>query len=364
MRILSIRELDEAAVRELGLDSDALDLTSPEALAAYLRYTASFLAPCPPNKLVQTTLRSLRGIREREDGLQEEVVDALDAIVAHGDLIEQQTVSADDASQGTLLYLAPPAFVRRSSGIFLLLGVAPEGTHPIPVDTELRIDHVKHVRRLTGSDGRGPLIDQDHLANRLTDSGLIELKADYWMRAPQAQEAKQLLAKLDAALDSAEPSPEVPGLSIIKPKRSVRYYRGRWGSPSSESGRFVGRRQRAYGADIWCYIELQDGNPRRLVDLPIEPAKWRGCDEAWHLQAAIDATLGYPQLFRVRQGTNTMTAIDLFSPIPSWAQRRWDAVGEPTLPSGCLLTYLFDSREIDEELRFAQDRLWLSKTTG
>src|SRR5207245_9270539 len=52
--------------------------------------------------------------------------------------------------------------------------------------------------------------------------------------------------------------------------------------------------------------------------------------------------------------------VDCFSPVPMWARRRWDAVGEPVASSGCLFSYKFTEREISEELAFARDRLWLT----
>jgi hypothetical protein len=52
----------------------------------------------------------------------------------------------------------------------------------------------------------------------------------------------------------------------------------------------------------------------------------------------------------------------VFSPVPMWARRRWDAVGEPVTLSGCVFAYRFGAAELEEEARFARDVLWLAET--
>jgi hypothetical protein len=42
-----------------------------------------------------------------------------------------------------------------------------------------------------------------------------------------------------------------------------------------------------------------------------------------------------------------------------WAKRRWDAIGEAIPAAGCLFSYRINESELEEELRFAQDALWL-----
>jgi hypothetical protein len=70
------------------------------------------------------------------------------------------------------------------------------------------------------------------------------------------------------------------------------------------------------------------GEVKWFVDMPLLETRWRGCDEAWHLQQAIDSSLGHPQLYARRKGTAKETVVvDLFSPVPNWARRRWDYAG-------------------------------------
>jgi hypothetical protein len=98
-----------------------------------------------------------------------------------------------------------------------------------------------------------------------------------------------------------------------------------------------------------------------MIDLPRPGISWRGCDEAWHLQMAIDAERGARQRFRVSSGAADSIVLEFFSPVPAWARRRWDAIGEPVPLNGCLFAYRIGRRELDEERRFARDALWLEE---
>ena len=53
--------------------------------------------------------------------------------------------------------------------------------------------------------------------------------------------------------------------------------------------------------------------------------------------------------------------MDLFSPAPTWATRRWDAVGLRTMPNSSLMSYIFPETQIDVECSFAAERMWLKR---
>ena len=58
----------------------------------------------------------------------------------------------------------------------------------------------------------------------------------------------------------------------------------------------------------------------------------------------------------------TDTAVlKFFSPVPMWARRRWDMFGEVVTSKGSLFAYRFDRAELDEEIQFAMERMWLSR---
>jgi len=351
MRRLSIGEVHEQKIAELGLDPSALDLTSIESIAGALRRTASFLCPCTAPTLVRGVIQPLRGLVDDFEATKAIVEDTLDAMISHGDILEHRDIEESQTNKNSaLLYTAPPSFVARKSGKVMLLGIVSDQLSALPDDLQARIEYLNHLRWISPN-------PSEDLRNELLQLGLIELQN--WLRMPPFETTEQHVLKIDHFLDSAQPSRDVPGLLLLDSERPVHYYPSRWVGPRNQSGRFVARRNQAYGAQLWCYVKMLNGNPERLIDFPIAGSRWRGCDEAWRLQIALDAKRGNPQCFKIRQGPNNTCVIEFFSPIPMWARRRWDAVGVPLLKPGCLFAYRINSSEVEEELRFAREKLWL-----
>ena len=97
-------------------------------------------------------------------------------------------------------------------------------------------------------------------------------------------------------------------------------------------------------------------------DLPRFEKQWNAFDEARHLLQALDAVAGQPQIFSIRRDRHMRTAnIDLFSPVPTWATRKWDAVGARAIAKAALLSYVFVETDVDSESRFAVERMWLKQ---
>lgn len=354
MRRLTPSELHALKVAELALDPSAVDLTSVEGLAGALRRAASFLCPCTAATLTRAVVRPLRGLTDDLEATKASVEEILEAVIAHGDILEQRDVDENaSGSAAALLYAAPPSFVVRGSGTVILLGIAADQLSPLPDDLDGRIEYVHHVRHLKPAQG-------EDLRHELRQLGLIDLSYEKWLNAPPTETAEQHVLRLNALLDAAQPSRDIPGLLLMDPERPVRYYRGRWVDVRSHSGRFVARRAQAYGAHLWCYVQLRAGNPERMTDFPVVNSRWRGCDEAWRLQMALDAQRGEPQRFRVRTSQVNTRVIEFFSPVPMWARRRWDAIGEPVSSSGCLFAYRIADAEVEEELYFIRTALWLA----
>ena len=166
----------------------------------------------------------------------------------------------------------------------------------------------------------------------LVQLGLINISYDRWLQAPEEETPTQHLSSVwIGLLDGVQAIARRPWtIRYWTLTARSRYYRGRWTEAQApRSGRFVARRSQAYGANLWCYIELRDGNPEKLIDLPLAGSRWRGSDEAWRLQMAIDAQRGEAQRFRVRPGPEGTQVIQFFSPVPMWATaqvgRRWPA---------------------------------------
>lgn len=354
LEIVDRTTLKAEVVQALGVGSSRTTLSSVEAVAASIRRAAGFLCPCPPAALRWAVLETYRGLIDAEDQIPDRVEETLGALVAYGDLLELDVQEDEAASRGRMLSLAAPAFVPLTKGTVLLVGLVPDSVSVLPAGLESRVEHVRHQRRLSVRPG-------EDLRSELRQFGLMEMSSGIWMKAPDRELPVDHKTRLDRLLDRAPRAGEISGLSVLEPSSSVGYYRARWTSPGSRTGRFVARRPRAYGSEVWCYVELIDGNPHRLLDLPVSGSRDRGCDEAWRLQAAVDAVRGAPQRFKINESQNGWT-LDLFSPVPMWAQRRWDCIGEPVSSSrGALCSYLIDAGNVADEVQFATDQLWLAE---
>ena len=352
MRLVSAKDVEAVTVSRLGFDVDSADLLTPEVLAALIRKTASFECPCPPAILAKSVSRLLEPIC-LDDTLKDAVRGTINSVISYGDLIESR--ESTDTSSNFLLYLAAPSFLQVSESLFLLFGVTPDGEDMTPPDLRQKVEPVMYSRRLA-------VQDPNDCRDTLLQAGFESLKLDSWLRCPSRRPASELIALYDDALLKSG-SPGVPeDVILIDPSRPVSYYKGRWTKLKKQTGRFIGRRSQTYGAQLWCYLEVSNGLVTRLLDFPLFETHWRAFDEAWHLLQAMDAVSSQPQGFRIRKASQKeMAAMDLFSPVPTWATRRWDAVGLRTMPNSSLMTYIFPEKQIDDECRFAAERMWLRR---
>jgi hypothetical protein len=352
MKRLMPPQVHVRALEQLNLNPTGYTLESPEAIAAALRRAAGLLCPCASGTLARAVTEPLRGLLSKSDEFDHAVDEVIEALIAYGDLVEVRRATESRGSVATLLYPLPPAFTWRNSGTALLSGVVCDHLSALPDRLERRVTHASHVRRLTAQSGEA-------LREELQQLGFLEIPFDQWLRTPRLQSAGECLTHFDGLLDKASPSGAIPGLLLLDSARPVTYYNGRWTEVRRHSGRYLARRPQAYGSPLWCYVQLDNGAPRQLVDLPTAGSNWRGCDEAWRLQMAIDAQRHHPQKFRIRPGSRGHARLDLFSPIPQWAQRRWDAIGNRVDAAGCLFTYEFSDSELPEEVFFCRTELWL-----
>lgn len=356
VELVTREDVNSRCAQALGLDSQSLDLSAPEAVAAALRRAASFLCPTTAGRLIGAVEEAFAPVVDATSAeLKVLTGDVLEALVGYGDLLELEVVLDESAVARTQLYLAPPSFVRRASGLFLLFGVRPEASPLVGEELLPLIESERHVRKLRSDapmDARALLLEY----------GLRELPDSTWLKSPKEAQATEVRLRFDSLLARAGPSGDIQGVTVLDPGSSVRFYNGRWRSPSSrDNGNFVARRPQAYGAHVWCYGEFQRGVVVRAIDLPIpESGLTRGCDAAWYLQAAIDAAAGHPQVLKIRKSCALKRAtFELFSPPPSWLQRRWDTLGTPVKARGALVAYVMEEREIAEEKEFASRMLWL-----
>ena len=354
VRALSRAQVVERNLRELGLPSDSANLSSSEALACSLRRAAGIYCPTSRGALRNAVIEPLEGLVADSEPLAERADEVLEALIAHGDLLELTEVTSLGGPPRSLLYAAPPAFVVRQSGAVLLLGVADEQVSLLPSRLQRLVEHHGHVRIL-------PASASDDLGLRLGDLGFIQLSERAWLDPPAPISAQGFVDRFDLALQQEPEAGPIDGLTVIDPGRDPRYYRGRWTEAASVPGHVVGRRPQRFGSDLWCYVANVEGQRQRFLDLPLGHTRYRACDEAWRLQAALDAVNGTPQRLRIRPGPGSKWVFDVFSPLPMWLVRRWEAVGNQAQRSpGALLSYAFEGEDVDEEVGFARDTMWLA----
>jgi hypothetical protein len=349
---ISSGEVATEAVDSLGLDAAAIDLLSPEALAASLRRAASVLCPATPGAVVRAVAEVLSDLPGFGPTARDDLEELLGALVAYGDLLE---LPLDDAGIARRhLFLGPPAFIRRSTAC-IVTGVRPEGAPLLGEELAKRVEHDRHLRLI-------PQDPSEDIGDALVDEGLIELTPHQWLHAPRACDPDVLIESYASRLAARPPTGHIEGVRLIGPEADITFYRGRWRAPrGNDNGCFVARRPQAYGAELWSFISIGDGAVNRVLDMPVEDPLAPAADEAWRLQAAIDAVANRTQTVRIRATARTEFAlIDFFAPVPSWAQRRLDVVGVPILRSaGALFSYQMPQAELADELAFLGELLWI-----
>ena len=356
LRILSSADVRTRTCEVLGVADP--DLTSDEALAAALRRAAGLRCPCAPATLRQAMEESLRGLVDSVV-LSERVGEAMKGLIASGDLQEHWDEDEDALTRRRLLYVTPASFAMRS-GTAYLIGVAPEQPSIVPESLEVQVCRRGFLRTLS-------LPDED-VRSTLRSLGLVEWPHDVWLWTPPLEAPERFRDRIGQVLDAAEPVANVPDLELLDGEAPVTYYRGRWTPPKRcHSGRYVARRSQLYGARRWSFVEVSEGEPQRLVDLPADmtriPLGFTAADQALRLQAALDRLAGHPQHLGIRTSEDARTLLDLFAPPPNWLQRRWSVLGEllPRKRGAPLFTFALPPSEAQDEIELVCERMWLER---
>lgn len=353
MRLLTSHVTGQVVVQSLGLGPGA-SLASTEAIAALLRRAAGFQCPCPARALVDAVHRSAGAWLG--DDPRDEIWEVLDRLYLAGDLLEM--APREDGSEGKLVYLAAPAFLMRKTGAAYLQGVVPDHASGLPAEFEALMQSRGVVRFLSLT----PETDWESL---LLDLGFAPIAREHWLGAPTRATAAQHCARYLKRLQEAPAGGDTAAFIVIDPTADPTFYHGRRVEAGQRRGRFVGRRQVRYNRQVWCFVEIDAGRVLHLCDLHDEDDPAAGASEAWHLQMALDACAGTPQRFLIRADDPDLSrdevALDLFSPVPRWAERRFEALGRrlPTKGRGALASFALPADEAPEETEFLTDALWL-----
>lgn len=324
----------------------------PQIYAQALRRASVILAPCGRNELERSVTRSFAGLLPKDDELRGYIADVLEELLVYGDVLEMRSATSDPWREKQLvLRPAPPAFVQKKNGTFILIGVAGDDITPVIGEMSRQIQYHGVLRLLASN--------IPNLKANLLDLGVLELPEKAWLRLPPVVSWIAYLAQWVDKLVQSPTTENVDGLQIIDTRKSVKFYPGRFVVPSAvHSGMYVGRRTQKYGAPLWCIVRLEAGTSRALLDLVSPGDRERPCDLAWRIQMAIDAQANTPQLMRERGDERVL---DFFSPIPSWAERKLATIGGKVAPSKCLLSYRFPADSINEIKMFFSNYLWIAQ---
>lgn len=351
---ISREDLLKMSRASVGLSRAAEQIIDDALLAALLRRTAGILCPCSVSTLISSVLDGLQYLVDDKDAIADQLIACAEGLIVTGDLLELNQVTTDDPDvKGTWVFMAPPSFVVRPDGTIHLIGIVPDEIVPLPAAFRSRIVHQGTARLLT------PEPSED-LKSALRDLGWLELSNSTWLKSPKPTSAADLREAMLRRLEEQPASGPITDLSILDPASDVRYYASRWVAPTDHVGHFVARRPQAYGAPLWGYASLMNGNVTKFLDLPLKGTRWRGCDIAWHLQMAIDNGRNTPQFYRCRAASDG-ALFDFFSPLPLWAGRRLEVLGRPAPAQKCLFTYWIPQREVESEEEFLRERLWLAR---
>jgi hypothetical protein len=347
MRAIQTADIVSLTAASLGIAStdSVRDLLKPA-----LRRASYLLAPCSPAELVRFVAEPLMLTGD----VREEAEAQLQELIAYGDILEMHRIEGDPWDTPNLvLRPAPPAFVMRSETQAFILGVAGDYPSPLPAELAGCLDESGPVRLLHRAE------DED-LAGHLREFGLTELSEQTWLRIPPTVSAATHVEEWRGRVNATPANASaVADLEIIDSARPPSFYSGRWRAPRhSDVGLHVARRPQVFGGKLWCVVELQDGQPVHLVDLHPTNGFLRACDQAWRLQAALDATRHAPQQIAV-SADGVMTHLSFSGPLPSFAERKLALVATKSRAPQSLFRFSSSTTSLEAEIAFLQSALWM-----
>jgi hypothetical protein len=352
VQLLTPEDLVHTTAASLGFGADA---PIAALIKAALRRAAFVLAPATRTVILRFATAPLAVL-----GVTDEAVEsALEDLIVYGDILELHRLRSDPwGTPDLILRPAPPSFVKRANGDIVIVGIAGDSPSALTEDLQARLIDDGRLRRLP------PIAGYD-VAAHLKLIGLGVLSEQAWLRTPVIETPQAHCQRWQAALAAAPRcSPRIDGLLLLDHQRPVRFYKGRWTEPKSDhDGVYVARRPQLYGAMLWCVVELQAGKVMRLLDLQEDGDRQRPCDLAWRLQMAMDALQGTPQILRLGQHAEKGW-IEVFSPLPAFAERRLALMAVKTRGERALLRFDMPRAALASEAGALRELLWLNQAEG
>lgn len=351
IHLLSSIAAGSSVTEQLGLGaSDTFEATATW-YAHFMRRVCSTTCPIPRGKLIRLAKDLLSGLLADPDIVQSNIEAAIDGLFESGDLLElSKFSSSDEHYSGDWIFLAPPSYMQHGNGRVYVFGIAADDAPFLPLSLSSSLVFDGPYRHL-------PISDRETL-EALFSAGLRQVPDAHWQITPKKQTARQFFDYAVRKLAVAPPAGAMEGIRIFLPNaQSGEKYKDRLKYPKQETGLFVGRRPASFGAEHWCFFELEQGTAVRFIDLPLAGDKLRGCDAAWHLQLAIDSLKGTPAVYKIKEIEGKVEVYFSF-PLPLWALRRFRALDNHSNTSPFHRT--FSVQEWPTEKRFIEEQLWFA----
>ncbi len=346
--VLDKSEALRLTAASVGLTNNAAASVSGALIAQLLRRAVLISAPCTSSVVRDLAFNALKLLYDDPVSLTDMIETALEDLIAIGDVFEMR------GEDGLVIRPAPPAFVLRRDNMVVLLGVAGDFLTP---PTGFHIDHQQNgLRTITPS-------DLQNCRQRLLEAGLVELPEKSWLHGPKAIPSSTFFEMWMAKLPEARPE-VIEGVEVLNSAKPTTYYKGRWEELNKRhDGVFVARRPQRYSAKLWCLAHVGGGAIKRFIDIHATDSRIRPCDEAWRLQAAIDAKNGTPQKVAL-SSSGGVERLSFSSPLPAWAIRRLSIVGARVPLGEAWLAFDLFSRCADAETQWLAETLWLQRSEG
>jgi hypothetical protein len=323
-------------------------------LVQLVRAAALTNSPCTGQVLKREVIRGLRGLAD-EAALSPLLDVLLAQLIEVGDLIEPGLVSQVEELPPGTLFVAPLSFSMLSAKTAFVFGLTFD-------DEVITTNKLLSRLRVSGPSRRLHGLEDEDIRGKLRAAGLRELSVKAWLKEPPRCTPGELVAHHAKQLKRAAPSEAaIDSLEILSSQAGSTYL-SCWTSPSGQSGTFIARRPKAFGAYVWMGVQLDNGKVVQTQTFPSRGAQVRGCDEAWRLQLAIDAIAGTRQEYRLT--TNSEHArFDFLFPLPLWAARRMHVLGRSVPRVRGICSFEVDRAVVAETVQFLKEEVWLKEKT-
>jgi len=350
MKVLDNDSAIESLCDQLGLPSITIKDNRSTFLAYFVRRACSVYCPIPRGRLIRIITDLLDDLLEQNsEQLKEEVKNTLESLFTAGDLLElSRFKSFENEYSGDWIFTAQPSYHVRTSGRVYICGI-PEGDVPfLPLKFREAMESMGPYRYIPTSTSEDLL--------QLESLGLRNLPEALWNPQPKLQTAAQFMETISAKLNKATNPGVMKDILILGDNHSPQgNYKTRWQGQKKQSGYFVCRRPRGYGALGWIYAELNEGTVIRFIDLPLSGNFQRGCDIGWQIQLAKDALSGSPNVYK-SQSVGNKVKVKFSFPIPLWAQRRFRLIDDHANKSP--FEHIFSLEEWPFEKSYIENHLW------